>query len=103
MKIGLVLIKTPSFSEQFLVSKIKILKQEGHKVILFANRNNNFNECEVVEMPKVSNYFSLQIIKMALAYFTIIIQCPIIVINFLSCLCIQTNFSGKDSSKTFIF
>ena len=83
MKIGLVLIKTPSFSEQFLISKIKILKQEGHKVILFANRNNNFNECEVVEMPKVSNYFFLQIIKMVLAYFTIIIQCPITVINFL--------------------
>ena len=83
MRIGLVLIKTPSFSEQFLVSKIKILKQEGHKVILFAHRHNNFNECEVVEMPKVSNYFFLQIIKMTLAYFTIIIQKPITVINFL--------------------
>ena len=83
MKIGLVLIKTPSFSEQFLISKIKILKQGGHKVILFANRNNYFNECEVVEMPKVSNYFFLQIIKMAFAFFTIIIQCPITVINFL--------------------
>ena len=83
MKIGLVLIKTPSFSEQFLLSKIKILKQGGHKVILFAHRNNNFNECEVVEMPKVSNYFFLQIIKMILAYCTIIIQCPITVINFL--------------------
>ena len=83
MKIGLVLIKTPSYSEQFLVSKIKILKQEGHKVILFAHRHNNFNECEVVKMPKVSNNFFLQIIKMTLAYCTIIIQCPITVINFL--------------------
>ncbi len=83
MKIGLVLIKTPSFSEQFLLSKIKILKQGGHKVILFAHRNNNFNDCEVVEMPKVSNYFFLQLIKMVLAYCTLIIQCPITVINFL--------------------
>ena len=83
MKIGLVLIKTPSFSEHFLVSKIKILKQEGHKVILFAHRHNNFNECEVVEMPRVSNNFFLQIIKMILAYCTIIIQCPVTVINFL--------------------
>ena len=83
MKIGLVLIKTPSFSEEFLISKIKILQQGGHKVILFANKNNNFNECEVVEMPKVSNYFFLQIIKMTFAFFTIIIQCPITVINFL--------------------
>ena len=72
MKIGLVLIKTPSFSEQFLISKIKILKQGGHKVILFANRNNNFNECEVVEMPKVSNYFFLQIIKMILAFIALL-------------------------------
>ena len=83
MKIGLVLIKTPSNSEQFLLSKIKILKQCGHKVILFAHRHNNFNECEVVEMPKVSNYFFLQIIKMILAYCIVIIQCPITVINFL--------------------
>ena len=83
MKIGLVLIKTPSFSEQFLLSKIKILKQGGHKVILFAHRNNNFNECEVVEMPKVSNYFFLQIIRMVFAYCIVIIQCPITVINFL--------------------
>ena len=83
LKIGLVLIKTPSFSEEFLLSKIKVLKQEGHKVILFANRNNNFSECQVVEMPKVSNYFFLQIIKMTLVYFTILIQCPITVIKFL--------------------
>ena len=83
MKIGLVLIKTPSFSEEFILSKIRILQQGGHKVILFANRNNNFNECEVVEMPKVSNYLFLQIMKMAIAFFTIIIQCPITVINFL--------------------
>ena len=83
MKIGLVLIKTPSFSEEFLISKINILQQGGHKVILFANKNNNFNECEVVEMPRVSKYFFLQIIKMALAYFTIMIQCPMTVYNFL--------------------
>ena len=74
MNIGLVLIKTPSFSEKFLISKIKGLQQEGHKVILFAHKHNNFNLCEVVDMPKVSKFFLLQIIKMALAYFVIIIQ-----------------------------
>ena len=83
MKIGLVLIKTPSLSEEFLISKIKILQQGGHKVILFANRNNNFKECKVVEMPRVSKYFLLQIIKMTLAYFTIMIKCPMTVYNFL--------------------
>ena len=52
MKIGLVLFKTPSYSEKFLMSKIKGLQQSGHEVILFANKNDNFNLCEVVEMPK---------------------------------------------------
>ena len=83
MKIGLVLIKTPSYSEKFLISKIKGLQQEGHKVILFADKNDDFKMCEVVDMPKVSNFFFLQIIKMALAYFTVIIQSPITVVNFL--------------------
>ena len=83
MNIGLVLIKTPSFSEKFLISKIKGLQQGGHKVILFAHKQNNFNICEVVDMPKVSKFLFLQLIKMALAYLVIIIQCPIIVINFL--------------------
>ena len=83
MKIGLVLIKTPSYSEKFLISKIKGLQQGGHKVILFADKNDDFKMCEVVDMPKVSKFFFLQIIKMALAYFTIIIQSPITVINFL--------------------
>ena len=83
MRIGLVLIKTPSLSEQFLISKINILKQGGHKVILFAHKNNNFNECEVVELPNVSKYFFLQIIKMVFAYLTIFIQCPMTVVNFL--------------------
>ena len=83
MKIGLVLIKTPSYSEKFLISKIKGLQQEGHKIILFADKKDDFKMCEVVDMPKVSKFFFLQIIKMALAYFTVIIQSPITVINFL--------------------
>ncbi len=83
LKIGLVLIKTPSFSEKFLISKIKGLQQEGHEVMLFARKYDDFNICKVVGMPKVSNFFFIQIIKMALAYFTIIIQCPLTVINFL--------------------
>ena len=83
MKIGLVLFKTPSFSEKFLISKIKGLQRGGHKVILFANNHDNFNLCEVVDMPKVRTFFFLQIIRMALAYINIIIQCPIVVLNFL--------------------
>ena len=83
MKIGLVLFKTPSFSEKFLISKIKGLQRVGYKVILFANKNENFNLCEVVGMPKVSKHFIIQIIKMILAYFSVMIQSPMTVINFL--------------------
>ena len=83
MKIGLVLFKTPSLSEKFLISKIKGLQRGGYKVILFANKHENFDLCEVVEMPKVSKYFFLQTIKMTLAYLNIMVQCPITVINFL--------------------
>ena len=83
MKIGLVLFKTPAPSEKFLMSKIKGLQQSGNEVILFVNKNDNFNLCEVVEMPKISNFFLIQIIKMAMAYFKLIIQSPITTINFL--------------------
>ena len=59
------------------------MQRGGYKVILFANKNENFNLCEVVDLPKWSKHFILQIIKMILAYFTVIIQCPMTVINFL--------------------
>ncbi len=83
MKIGFVLFKTPSISEKFLISKIKGLQRGGYKVILFANMHENFDLCKVVEMPKVSKNFFLQIIKMTLTCFTIMVQCPMTVIKFL--------------------
>ena len=83
MRIGLVLIKTPSFSERFLISKIKNLQQAGHEVILFVNKRDDFKLCQVVGMPTVSNSFYLQIIKMALTYLFILIRSPKAVINFL--------------------
>ena len=83
MRIGLVLIKTPSFSERFLISKIKNLQQAGHEVILFVNKRDDFKICQVVGMPTVSNSFYLQIIKMALTYLFILVRSPKAVINFL--------------------
>ena len=84
MKIGLVLNRTPSNSEQFLTSKIKGLQQEGHQVILFAHQYNNFNICEVVDMPRISNNLFLQLIKMFITYIVIIIRSPIVTIKFLN-------------------
>ena len=83
MKIGIVLIKTPSSSERFILLKIKNLQKEGHEVILFVNRRNDFKICEVVDMPKVSKAFILQIFKMALTYIFTITRSPKAVINFL--------------------
>ena len=84
MKIGLVLNRTPSNSEQFIISKIKGLQQEGHQVILFAHQYNNFNICEVVDMPRTSNNRFLQLIKMFITYIVIIIRSPIVTMKFLN-------------------
>ena len=54
MRIGIFLIKTPSFSEKFLISKIENLQKLGHEVILFVNKKDDFSACKVVDMPKVS-------------------------------------------------
>ena len=83
MKIGIVLIKTPSSSERFILLKIKNLQKEGHEVILFVNRRDEFKICEVVDMPKISKAFFLQIFKMALTYLFILIRSPKSVIIFL--------------------
>ena len=83
MKIGLVLIKTPSSSEKFILLKIENLLKEGHEVILFVNKHDDFKICEVVDMPKISNAFFIQIFKMAITYLFTLIRSPKAVTNFL--------------------
>ena len=54
MTIGLVISNTPAYSETFFNSKIKGLKENGFKVVLFVSHNtNNFNLCEVKLAPKI--------------------------------------------------
>ena len=54
MHIGLVLSKTPSFSETFFNSKIKGLLASGFLVTLFVQKKNaDFNLCKVKVAPKV--------------------------------------------------
>jgi colanic acid/amylovoran biosynthesis glycosyltransferase len=54
MKIGLVLSKTPSYSETFFISKIKGLQQSGIDVTLFVQqKSTDFSLCPVRIAPKV--------------------------------------------------
>ena len=84
MKIGLVLHKTPAKSEEFLISKIKGLMQNGHEVILFAYKDYNFELCEVVGSMKISNIFIFQVLKMLISYVIIIIKSPLVVYRYLN-------------------
>ena len=83
MRIGIFLIKTPSFSEKFLISKIENLQKLGHEVILFVNKKDDFSACKVVDMPKVSKALLIQVTKMLLTYLSILIRYPKVTFNFL--------------------
>lgn len=61
MRIGLVLSKTPAYSETFFYSKIKGLQENGFEVIVFCQKaNNDFTLCPVKEGPRVSGNWILQ-------------------------------------------
>lgn len=52
MKIGIVLSKTPSYSETFFTSKIKGLQNYGHEVLLFVQqKSDDFDGCTVIQSP----------------------------------------------------
>jgi len=52
MKIGIVLSKTPGYSETFFISKIKGLQDYGHTVSLFVqHKASDFNLCDVKVAP----------------------------------------------------
>ncbi len=54
MKIGLVLAKSPSYSETFFVSKIKGLQKKGFEVVLFVGAaSNEFDLCKTHVQTKV--------------------------------------------------
>jgi len=55
MKIGIVLSRTPGYSETFFISKIKGLLTSGHEVVLLVQkRESNFNLCTVKVAPKIT-------------------------------------------------
>lgn len=74
MNIGIVLSKTPSYSETFFVSKIKGLQNHGFDVTLFVqDKTNDFTLCAVKIAPKVFNRnLPVQIIAFLLMFFKIL-------------------------------
>lgn len=60
MKIGLVLSRTPEYSETFFVSKVKGLLATGFDVNLFVqNNDNHFSLCKVVLAPSVTKQYRI--------------------------------------------
>ncbi|TXG38875.1 glycosyltransferase family 4 protein [Seonamhaeicola maritimus] len=74
MNIGIVLSKTPSYSETFFISKIKGLQNHGFDVTLFVqDKTNDFSLCYVRKAPKVFNRNPpLQIITFLVMFFKIL-------------------------------
>jgi len=78
MKVGLVLSKTPAYSETFFLTKIKGLKVSGFEVILFAQRNDNdFSLCDVRLAPVVNKRNKLiQLLKVLVVLIELVIKSP---------------------------
>lgn len=85
MKIGIVLSKTPSYSETFFLSKIEGLKASGFDVTLFVQKANPiFNLCPIVEAPKTYKINPLlQFFNVIFVLFGFFIRFPNRLINFI--------------------
>jgi len=58
MKIGLVLSRTPAYSETFFISKIEGLQKNGFEVVLFVNsKDTHFDLCTVKEQVQYRSFF----------------------------------------------
>lgn len=78
MKIGLVLARTPVYSETFFLSKIKGLKASGFEVTLFAQqKEGDFSLCTVKLAPKVYKKNSiLQLLRVSVVLLKLVITFP---------------------------
>lgn len=85
MKIGLVLSKTPNYSETFFLSKIEGLQASGFKVTLFVQKNDNhFSLCDVVLASNSSDYSRLfNTLKGVLVIFKLLIIVPVRLTRFI--------------------
>ena len=83
MRIGLVIPNTPQKSETFLKSKIEILENIGHRVILFSNQNEHYNLYRVIQPPIISKNRIYQVFKMVFFCSVFFLKRPKILIRFL--------------------
>ena len=61
MKIGLVLSRTPAYSETFFISKIEGLQKNGFEVVLFVNsKDTHFDLCTVKKQVQYRSFFILE-------------------------------------------
>ncbi|MBO3099904.1 glycosyltransferase family 4 protein [Gelidibacter pelagius] len=73
MIIGIILSKPPGYSETFFNSKIKGLKKNGYKIVLFTGpTQEKYGGCTHIKSPKVYKYFILQVFKMFLVGFQLL-------------------------------
>ena len=84
MNIGLVLSKTPNYSETFFVSKLNGLKLSGFDVKVFAQyKDPSFSICEVKLAPSVPYFKGFQFLKLCLVLLGILIRFPIRFFSFI--------------------
>lgn len=77
MNIGIVLSKSPAYSETFFNSKIKGLLVSGHDVTLFVQKNeSNFSLCKIKKAPQIHKNNLLQILKIILVITAFILKYP---------------------------
>lgn len=85
MKIGIVLSKTPNYSETFFESKINGLLAKGHTVTLFVQVNDTaFDTCKVVLVPSVTKANTLiNILYISRVIFMLLLRSPKRLYNFM--------------------
>ena len=83
MIIGFVIPSFSSVSETFIRSKIKVLDNLGHKVIIFTKPYENNYHYKMVPNPSTGDFFIIQIIKILVSYIIVFFKRPIVFLNFL--------------------
>jgi glycosyltransferase involved in cell wall biosynthesis len=77
MKIGIVLSDVPTYSETFLVTKIRSLKELGHDVILFvSNKTRSFDLCKVILSPRIPSSAIRRVFFIGFQVLRLLVSCP---------------------------
>ena len=84
MRLGFVLPQNPTYSETFLISKIKGLIKIGFEVTLFTNTYGKNNFCKIIVKPKIYKSFVFNIFFVLKKILKLFLTNPIVVLNFLA-------------------